>query len=297
MDTLSKKGKTARKESFRTSSFDESVESSDVQGASTPVKPQNHARFLSASPRNHSNDSLNRTLDEEIRRQQMSKKSKSFGWFPLNTNEQCKMLKAIQKGIHQIDTSILKFRDKLEELMAGEVQLQQQFLVGVRFIDLADEHMRRMSKANRNLNYGAWFAEIQQTKRMMIEISETRLLFNVQLLNETLLRMEYDMAAVKEKIEQNLHNRNELKTYSKLVSQSSGRIMSLKKNMDKEFRKLSGQLELKQATLLKIHKFCTAIIRLLDILLPYFKKANCGCELIVRTLIVRKELATLANYA
>ena len=297
MDNLKKK--TARKQSFRTTStsYDEFDEQSDVQTTerTSPANSQN-GHFLTVSPRNQINDSLNRTLDEEIRKQ-LSKKRKNFNWLRLNTSGQCKTLKAIKKGIVKIDASIQKSRDKLEHIMACEVHLQQQFLVGVRFIDLADEHLLRMSKVNRNLKYSAWFAEVQQTKRKIIEISESRLLFNAQLLNETLLSMERDMKATKDQIEQNLHNQSELKTYAKLVGQSSARIKSLKKHMDKEFRKLYAKLDLKQATLPKVHRFCISIIRLLDILLHYFKKTNCGCDLIVRTILVRKELAILANYA
>ena len=284
---LVKKIKKVRKEPFRANLTSQETDQ-------TSVDPHN-GDFLCASPRNPINDSLNRSLDEEIRKLQMGRKSKN--WLSLNTNKQCKMLKTIKKDIVKIDASVLKFRDKLEDIMASEVQLQQQFLISVRFIELADEHLLRMSKVNRNLKYSIWFAEVQQTKNKIIQVSETRLLFNVQLLNETLVRMECDMNAVKKRIEQSLHNPVELKAHSKLVSQSSGRITSLKKNMDKEFRKLYFKLELKQATLLKVHKFCISIIRLLDILLPYFKKANCGCDLIIRTIILRKELATLANYA
>ena len=278
--------KAVRKGSFRTNAA--GLDESGERSAAKPVNQEN-CRFLANHPRN---DSLNRSLDEEISK--LSKKP--FNWLKLNVNGPCKMLKTIKKGIIKIDASILKFRDKLEDMMASEMQLQQQFLIAVRFIDLADQHLLRMSQVNRNLKYSAWFAEVQETKQMIVAISE-KPLFNMQYLNKTLMSMERNFSSVKDQIERNLDNKSELKLYSKLVSQSSARIASLKKNTEKEFRKLYGRLELKQATLLKVHKFCIAIIRLLDTLLPYFKKANCGCDLIQRTLLVRKELATLANYA
>lgn len=290
--------KPLKKESFRTNfaSLDESGEPNDAKNDVTteqaPVNPQD-CRFLAANPRNQINDSLNRSLDEEISKQ-LSKKPKN--WLKLNVNGTCKMLKAIKKGIVKVDASILKFRDKLENIMASEVQLTQQFLVGVRFIDLADEHMLRMSKVNRNLKYSAWFVEMQQTKEKIIAINESPLP-RVQYLSETLVKIERGFSRVKDDIEQKLQDKNELKLYSKLVSQSSARIASLKKHTAKELRLLNGRLKLKQFALLKVHKFCIAIIRLLDTLLPYFKKANCGCDLIVRTLLARKELAWLANYA